>query len=39
MQLLGFFMLMLDFEEYELIPLHRNLSWRGLRVWMRPRPE
>ncbi|MGB6307211.1 MAG: MBL fold metallo-hydrolase [Steroidobacteraceae bacterium] len=33
--LLGFFMLMLDFEEYELIPLRRNLSWRSLRVWAR----
>jgi hypothetical protein len=35
MRLLGFFMLMLDFEEYELIPLRRNLSWRSLRVWWR----
>jgi len=35
MSLLGFFMLMLDFEEYELIPLRRNLSWRSLRVWSR----
>jgi hypothetical protein len=35
MGLLGFFMLMLDFEEYELIPLRRNLSWRSLRVWLR----
>jgi hypothetical protein len=26
---------MLDFEEYELIPLRRNLSWRSLRVWWR----
>jgi UDP-MurNAc hydroxylase len=33
--LLGFFMLMLDFEEYDLIPLRRNLSWRSLRVWSR----
>ena len=35
MRLLGFFMLMLDFEEYELIPLRRNFSWRSLRVWSR----
>jgi UDP-MurNAc hydroxylase len=35
MPLLGFFMLLLDFEEYELIPLHRNLSWRSVRVWSR----
>jgi len=35
MGLLGLFMLMLDFEEYELIPLRRNLSWRSLRVWLR----
>jgi UDP-MurNAc hydroxylase len=35
MVLLGFFMLMLDFEEYDLIPLHRNLSLRSMRVWMR----
>jgi UDP-MurNAc hydroxylase len=35
MALLSFFMLMLDFEEYAVIPLHRNLSWRSLRVWMR----
>jgi UDP-MurNAc hydroxylase len=35
MRLLEFFMLMLDFEEYELIPLWRNLSWRSLRVWSR----
>jgi UDP-MurNAc hydroxylase len=35
MPLLNFFMLMLDFEEYELIPLHRNLSLRSIRVWMR----
>jgi len=35
MRLLGFFMLMLDFEEYEIIPLRRNLAWRSLRVWMR----
>jgi UDP-MurNAc hydroxylase len=35
MELLGLFMLMLDFEEYELIPLTHNLSWRSLRVWMR----
>ncbi len=35
MDLLGFFMLMLDFEEYELLPLHRNLSWRSIRVWLR----
>jgi UDP-MurNAc hydroxylase len=35
MPLLGFFMQMLDFEEYGLIPLHRNLSWRSIRVWMR----
>jgi hypothetical protein len=26
---------MLDFEEYEIIPLRRNLAWRSLRVWMR----
>ena len=35
MPLLGFFMQMLDFEEYGLIPLHHNLSWRSIRVWMR----
>jgi UDP-MurNAc hydroxylase len=35
MPLLGFFMLLLDFEEYELIPLRRNLSWRSIRVWSR----
>jgi UDP-MurNAc hydroxylase len=35
MPLLNFFMLMLDFEEYELIPLQRNLSLRSLRVWIR----
>lgn len=35
MGLLGLFMQILDFEEYELIPLHRNLSWRSLRVWAR----
>jgi UDP-MurNAc hydroxylase len=32
---LGFFVLMMDFEEYGLIPLRRNLSLRSLRVWMR----
>ncbi len=26
---------MMDFEEYELLPLRRNLSWRSLRVWLR----
>jgi UDP-MurNAc hydroxylase len=35
MGLLQFFLLMLDFEEYELIPLRRNLSLRSLRVWAR----
>jgi UDP-MurNAc hydroxylase len=35
MDLLGFFMFMLDLQEYELIPLHRNLSWRSIRVWIR----
>src|SRR3984957_3075285 len=35
MGLLEFFMLLMDFEEYELIPLRRNLSWRSLRVWLR----
>ncbi len=35
MGLLGFFVLMTDFEEYDLIPLHRNLTWRSIRVWMR----
>jgi UDP-MurNAc hydroxylase len=35
MRRLGFFMLLLDFEEYEIIPLRRNLTWRSLRVWMR----
>lgn len=35
MGLLALFMQILDFEEYELIPLRRNLSWRGLRVWAR----
>jgi UDP-MurNAc hydroxylase len=35
MGLLGFFVLMTDFEEYGLIPLHRNLSWRSIRVWLR----
>jgi UDP-MurNAc hydroxylase len=35
MRLLGFFMLMLDLEEYDLIPLRRNLSWRSIRVWTR----
>jgi hypothetical protein len=35
MDLLGFFMFMLDLQEYELIPLRRNLSWRSIRVWLR----
>ena len=35
MELLAFFMLMLDLEEYELLPLRKNLSLRSLRVWAR----
>jgi UDP-MurNAc hydroxylase len=35
MPLLSFFMQMLDFEEYEVIPLRRNLTGRSLRVWAR----
>jgi UDP-MurNAc hydroxylase len=35
MPLLAFFVQMMDFEEYELLPLHRNFSWRSLRVWLR----
>jgi UDP-MurNAc hydroxylase len=35
MPLLTFFMGLLDYEEYELLPLHRNLSWRSVRVWLR----
>ena len=35
MESLEFFMLLMDFEEYELLPLRRNLSWRSLRVWLR----
>jgi hypothetical protein len=35
MRQLLFFAQMLDFEEYEVIPLHRNLSWRSIRVWLR----
>ena len=35
MPLLAFFVQMMDFEEYELLPLRRNLSWRSLRVWLR----
>ena len=35
MGLLGLFMQILDFEEYELLPLRRNLTWRSVRVWTR----
>jgi UDP-MurNAc hydroxylase len=35
MRQLSLFMLMLDLEEYEVIPLYRNLSWRSIRVWLR----
>jgi len=35
MAALSFFMLMLDYEEYQLIPLRNHLSWRSARVWSR----
>jgi len=35
MKLLSSFMQLLDFEEYAVLPLHRNLTWRSLRVWAR----
>ena len=35
MPLLNFFMSLLDFAEYELLPLRRNVTWRSIRVWAR----
>lgn len=35
MPLLSLFMTLLDFEEYELLPLRKNLTVRSLRVWAR----
>jgi UDP-MurNAc hydroxylase len=35
MSLLSSFMQLLDFEEYEVIPLRHNLTWRSVRVWAR----
>jgi len=35
MKTLGLFMFMLDLEEYELLPIRNNFTWRNIRVWTR----